>query len=66
MGNVGLLSRNTSGYRGVTWDKQTGKWRAFGKRGGRGISLGRFASIEEAAAAAEKWRAESFGIFAAV
>lgn len=46
--NQGLSSRNTSGYRGVTWDAERGKWQAKTKRMGRWIFLGRFASIEEA------------------
>ena len=65
MGNVGPLSNNTSGHRGVLWDKRLGKWKAQGLRDGRKIYLGRFTSLEEAAAVAQAWREENFGIFAA-
>jgi hypothetical protein len=39
---------NTSGYKGVTFDKQTGKWRAKIQIGKVIEHLGRFSSIEEA------------------
>jgi hypothetical protein len=64
-GNKGLLSNNTSGHRGVSWYKRTRKWSAKGKRDGRQIHLGYFDTLEEAAAAAQAWRGENFGIFAA-
>lgn len=63
-GNKGLRGDNTSRHRGVTWDKQAGKWRARGTRDGRRIHLGRFENIEEAAAIARAWREKNFGIFA--
>lgn len=47
--NQGLSSRNTSGYRGVTWDKARGKWQSKTKHLGRWVSLGRFDTPEEAA-----------------
>lgn len=49
--NQGLSPRNTSGYRGVTWDKERGKWQAKTKHLGRWVFLGRYDSAEEAAAA---------------
>lgn len=61
--NVGLHRSNTSGHRGVTWNKRRGKWQAFGKRGGRYIFLGCFDVLEEAAATARKWREDNFGEF---
>ena len=64
-GNVGLRRDNTSGHRGVSWDKRARKWMAFGTRDGRKIHLGYFDSLDGAAAAAQAWREESFGIFAA-
>jgi hypothetical protein len=64
-GNVGVRSDNTSGHRGVTWHKRLGKWQAYGARDGRRIYLGYYTSLEEAAAVAQKWREEYFGIFAA-
>ena len=44
-------ARNTSGFLGVTFDKNTGKWLAQIKVGGRNPFLGRFRTPEEAAAA---------------
>lgn len=64
-GNAGVRSDNTSGHRGVSWDKRSGEWQAYGRRTGRKIHLGYFDRLEEAASAAQKWRAESFKDFAA-
>lgn len=49
--NQGISPRNTSGFRGVTWDKSRGKWQAKTKHQGRWIFLGRFATAVEAGAA---------------
>jgi hypothetical protein len=38
--NSARQSNNTSGCQGVTWDKQTNRWRAFIKKDGRTIRLG--------------------------
>jgi hypothetical protein len=64
-GNVGLQSNNTSGHRGVSWDKRRGKWRAEGKYAGRVTHLGYYTSLEEAAAISQAWREKNFGVFAA-
>ena len=63
-GNEGLRRNNTSGYRGVTWDRQCRKWRAQGGHCGRTIHLGRFDTLEAAAEAARKWREKTFKEFA--
>lgn len=42
---------NTSGIKGVSWDKQFGKWAAYVGRHGKLKRLGRFASKEDAATA---------------
>jgi hypothetical protein len=42
---------NTSGYKGVSWNKQCSKWRAGIEVNGRGINLGDFDSKEDAARA---------------
>jgi hypothetical protein len=42
---------NLSGQIGVCLHKQTGKWRAYITKNGRQVSLGLFASVEEASAA---------------
>lgn len=42
---------NTSGVVGVHWHKKLGKWQAYIMSNGRGIHLGYYGTIEEAAAA---------------
>lgn len=64
LANIGLLRSNTSGYRGVSWRKSSGRWQAFGSRDRRRVHLGFFDDLIEAATAAQKWREENFGIFA--
>jgi hypothetical protein len=44
-------SRNTSGYRGVTWNKRSGKWQAGIKRYGKSSHLGLHQTKEAAAQA---------------
>lgn len=47
----GLRSNNTSGVRGVYWDSSRERWTATVRRDGRKVHLGRFATLDEAAAA---------------
>ena len=61
--NTGPRRGNTSGHRGVTWDKLAGKWRAQSRCGGRCVYLGLHTSLEEAAAVADAWRKEHHGEF---
>lgn len=42
---------NTSGFRGVTWDKQTCRWMAYTTKDRRYITFGRFDDLVEAALA---------------
>jgi hypothetical protein len=42
---------NTSGYKGVSWDRQRSKWRASIKVGRTRHTIGRFDTAEDAAAA---------------
>lgn len=49
--NAKMHSHNTSGVNGVYWDKSRGQWLAQIKIDGRKKHLGRFDTIEEAAAA---------------
>jgi len=44
-------NRNTSGVKGVSWDKKNSKWLAQISVNGKQMNLGRFATKEEAAAA---------------
>ena len=43
-----LPKNNTSGVRGVYWDKQTQKWRALIEFQGKKICLGRYKDMKEA------------------
>lgn len=47
----GLSLNNTSGVKGVYWDKSRNRWTALGKKNGKSINLGRFKNKEEAIAA---------------
>jgi hypothetical protein len=49
--NRTMSSNNTSGITGVVWDKFRRKWRARITVNGRKLGLGRFKTLEEAAAA---------------
>lgn len=49
--NSKLYSNNTSGYAGVTWNKERGKWLAQIVINGRPIYLGRFEDINDAISA---------------
>jgi hypothetical protein len=60
-GNRGPAKNNSSGYKGVVFDKSRGNWRA--KIAGRTVG-GRFTSPEDAAHAYDKFAREYFGEFA--
>jgi hypothetical protein len=51
MHNMSVPKTNTSGVVGVTWDKRRSKWIAQIRIAGKHKQLGRFESIEDAAAA---------------
>jgi hypothetical protein len=59
--NKGMRSDNTSGVKGVTWDKSRGKWLASIHKDGERIPLGRYNDINDAA---EAYRAASIEYFA--
>lgn len=48
-------ANNTSGYRGVCWDRTRGKWRAATKHDGRHVLIGRYDTAEEASTAYEAY-----------
>ncbi len=62
--NRGKQENNTSGYKGVIWDKSRGKWQARIKVAGVMIHLGRFATPELAYAAYCEAAKLYFGEFA--
>ena len=56
-----LYANNTSGYRGVQFDKRTGRWRAFINVRGKRISLGYYDSPGSAALAYNAAAKQYFG-----
>jgi HNH endonuclease/AP2 domain len=64
--NKPMYKTNTSGYKGVTWDKSRGQWMAKIKVGPKHINLGRFDDITDAAAAYAEAALKYHGDFAHV
>lgn len=62
--NINWNRKNTSGYKGVSLDKETGKWKAQINCNGKKHSIGRFKTPELAHAAYCKKAVEFFGEFA--
>jgi len=62
--NVKIQRNNTSGFKGVTYEKNRNKWKASIYDGTRKINLGRFKSPEEAHLAYKNKAIELFGEFA--
>lgn len=56
--------RNTSGFKGVSWDRQNRQWEAKVCINGHRIFLGRFADLIEAARAYDAGAIKYFGEFA--
>ena len=61
--NIPNYKNNTSGFRGVVWDKRRNEWLARIKLMGKHINLGRFDSKEEAIKCRRKKAKELFGEF---
>lgn len=57
-------SDNTSGYKGVSWNRRNGKWQAYIGADRRQISLGHHATAEDAARAYDAAARELHGVFA--
>ena len=62
--NGKIHSNNTSGYKGVTFDKASKKWKAAIRHGNKLLNLGRFNSPEDAHLAYKNKAIELFGAFA--
>ena len=62
--NVGLQRNNKSGFRGVYWNKQLGKWQAQIKVNGKRIHLGYFVDKQDAISARLAAEEKYFGAFA--
>lgn len=61
--NTSVRSDNTTGYKGVSIDKRSGRYRAYITVSGKQKSLGYYSTPEEAAEAYNKAAAELFGEF---
>lgn len=62
--NHNKQQNNTSGYKGVYWDKKNNKWKAQIKNSGKQISLGRYENILDAAMAYNNAAIKYYGDFA--
>lgn len=62
--NQRISSVNTSGYKGVTWHSQRGKWQAQIKINGKVKYLGCFTSALDASAAYQSAAVDAFGEWA--
>ena len=59
--NKGLQKRNTSGHKGVSWDKSKNKWYTYITVNYKLINLGRFSILEDAIEARKKAEIKYFG-----
>lgn len=64
--NANLRKDNTSGFKGVTWNKGLARWKAQVRDGGKRLFLGYFTDAAEAARAYDRRAKELFGEFAVV
>ena len=62
--NSRISKNNTSGYKGVCWDKSRSKWIATIRVNYRKLNLGRYDNILDAAAAYDRYAIMWFGEFA--
>lgn len=63
-GNVALRKDNSSGFKGVSWDANAGKWRASIQVNRRMRNIGRFDDLEDAAKSYDVAARRVFGEFA--
>jgi len=64
VGNMRLPSHNTSGFKGVSWDRANKKWRSVIHPLGRQLTLGRFDDSRDAARVYDEAAIKYFGPFA--
>jgi hypothetical protein len=62
--NRGATRSSTSGYKGVTYDRQTGQWKAQLTHQYRNIHLGRYPTPEDAARAYDAAAVKLHGVYA--
>lgn len=62
--NGKIPSNNTSGVKGVSWDKSNSKWRAVIRVKGKNTILGRYTTLEEAAEVVKEAREKYHGEYA--
>jgi hypothetical protein len=62
--NVPRRAHNTSGYKGVSWCKQTRKWASYIQVNGKNRRIGVFSTKEEAHVAYTRAATAAFGEFA--
>lgn len=62
--NVGITRRDSSGFKGVVWEKQTSKWKASIRANDTIVTIGRFESKDEAAWMRDQWTIALHGEFA--
>lgn len=62
--NVALTKRNTSGFKGVSWDKKRSKWRVQLCHNREYVYVGHYEDIEEAAKAYDAKAKELYKEFA--
>jgi len=59
--NVSISSKNTSGYKGINWDKRSNRWRASIFENGLKVHIGYFELLDDAVKARQKKANEVFG-----
>mgnify|MGYP003465097337 FL=1 len=64
MMNSGISKNNTSGVRGVNYDRDTGQWRVRIQVNNKRISLGSFSDIEKAIRVRRQAEEKYFGEYA--